>query len=443
VGKVLKVRRHIAILLAALLLGGISANAEDVSGPQLVFDPATGDVMSQDRAGEPWYPASLTKLTTAYVIFSKLKAGTIKLDDKFTVSQLAFSQPASRIGIPVGKQVTVDWALQALLVYSANDMAYVLAEGADGSIENFAKEMNATAQKFGMAASHYVNPNGLFDPRHVSSARDIGIIAAALLRDFPEYAHYFNQQSVAVGKRQLNNHNGLIRTMDDAIGMKTGFICPSGYNLVGAIDRDGKRVISVVLGARSGAKRNKTSEQLLNDGFAQLGQQGHANISSIQDQPYGGIVPADMTTTVCKQKQPVTPINAHHLEGWGLSFGTYDTAIKADMALRGRLLSPNGIDAGGTPGVIALPGSTGYAAMLWGIDQQRSENLCSKYKAEGATCDVMSDSLLLQMAAAAQPEVVSAADQAGDGEGADTADTKPPAAVKPAKSGKRVTKKIN
>jgi len=427
--------------MMALLAGSFAAHAEDASGPVLVFDPATGDVITQDRAGEPWYPASLTKLTTAYVIFGKLKAGTIKLDDKFTISALANSQPASHTGLPAGKQVTVDWALQALLVYSANDMAYVLAEGADGSIEAFAKEMNATAQKFGMSASHYTNPNGLFDPRHVSSARDIGIIAAALLRDYPEYAHYFSQQSVALGKRQLNNHNGLIRTMDDAIGMKTGFICPSGYNLVGAIDRGGKRVISVVLGARSGAKRNKVSEQLLNDGFTQLGQPGHDQITNIKDEPYGAIVPADMTTTVCKQKQPVTPVNAHHLEGWGVSFGTYDTAIKADMALRGRLLSPNGIDAGGEPGVISLPGDSGYAAMLWGMDQLAAEDLCNKYKGEGAPCDVMSDVMLLQMAAAAPPEVVSPTDGDTDGEGADTADVKAAPADKPAKKLKTPAKK--
>ena len=427
--------------MLALLAGRVAAHADDVSGPVLVFDPATGDVITQDRAGEPWYPASLTKLTTAYVIFGKLKSGAMKLDDKLTISDLAHSQPASHTDLPAGKQVTVDWALQALLVYSANDMAYVLAEGADGTVENFAKEMNATAQSLGMSASHYANPNGLYDPRHVSSARDIGIVAQALINQFPEYAHYFSQDSVALGKRKLNNHNSLVRTMDDAIGMKTGFICPSGYNLVGAIERDGKRVVSIVLGARSGVKRDKASKQLLEDGYDELGKPGHVSLTSIQDQSYGAIVPADMTTTVCKQKQPVTPVNAHHLEGWGLSFGTYDTAIKADMALRGRLLSPNGIDAGGTPGVVALPGNSGFAAMLWGMDQLHSEDLCNKYKGEGATCDVMSDAILLQMAAAAPPETVSATGEDGDGEGADSTDVKPPAAVKPAKKLKPVPKK--
>ena len=437
----MKLRKHIAVLLAGLIMAPLAAVAEDISGPVLVFNPGNGEVLTQDRAGEPWYPASLTKLMTAYVMFKKLRDGTVKLDDKYTVSDLAHSQPASHSLYPSGKQITVDLALQALLIYSANDMAYVLAEGADGSIDAFAKEMNAQAQSMGLAATHYVNPNGLFDPRHVSSARDIGVIAARLLTDFPEYAHYFTQQSVTIGKRQLNNHNALIREMDDAIGMKTGFICPSGYNLVGAIQKDGKQVISVVLGARSGAKRTKASKQLLEDGFDDIGKPGHATLSSIEDEAYGAIVPADMTSTVCRQKPPVTPVNAHHLEGWGLSFGTYDTALKADMALRGRLLSPIGIDAGGTPGVIALDNNGGFAAMLWGLDQAKTEGLCGQYKATGATCDVMPDAMLLQMAAAAPPEAT-ATTQDGDDEG-DSADVKPSTPDKAAKTGKRVHKKLN
>ncbi|WP_196504738.1 D-alanyl-D-alanine carboxypeptidase family protein [Aestuariivirga litoralis] len=421
----------------------MAAEAEDVSGPILVFDPATGDVISQDRAGEPWYPASLTKLMTAFVIFKKLRNGSMTLEQKLTISELAHSQPASHTGIAAGKEVTVDWALQALLVYSANDMATVLAEGADGSVENFAREMNATAQAMGLDATHFSNPNGLYDPRHISSARDIGMIAASLINQFPEYAHYYSQPTVALGKRQLNNHNALIRTMPDAVGMKTGFICPSGYNLVGSVVRNGKQVVSVVLGAHSGARRDKASKALLDDAFNELGKPGHVPLASIPDLAYGSIVPADMTTTVCKQKQPVTPVNAHHLEGWGVSFGTYDTATKADMALRGRLISPSGIDAGGTPGIIALPSNGGFTAMLWALDQPRAQDLCGKYKAEQAPCDVMTDVMLLQMAAAAQPEIVPAADQVGEGEGADSADMKPPAPDKAAGKTKRVRKKLN
>ena len=156
--------RHILLLLFLAIVATSQASA---SGPSLLFDPATGEVLSQDRAGEPWYPASLTKLMTAYVVFQKIKAGQLTLEQKVPVSELAHSQPPSKIGVPAGKTVGVNFALQALLIHSANDMAYVLAEAASGSIAAFSAEMNAQARKLGMTGSHFVNPKifGIFYQR--------------------------------------------------------------------------------------------------------------------------------------------------------------------------------------------------------------------------------------------------------------------------------------
>ena len=395
--------------------------------PTLLFDPFTGEVLSENRAGEPWYPASLTKLMTAYVIFNKLRDGTMKLDQQLTISELAHSQPASRIGLAVGKTVSVDFALQALLVHSANDMAFVLAEGASGTVDNFAREMNTLAKGLGLQSTHFVNPNGLYDPRHISSARDLGVIAALIINQYPEHLHYFKQDVVPVGRRRLPNHNSLIRIMPEAVGMKTGFICNSGYNLVGSAIRGGRQLVSVVLGAHSGGARAKLSKEMLDEGFAELGKPGHSRVSEIADQAYGAIVPADMTTTVCKLKQAVTPINAHRLSGWGISFGNFETAQKADMALRGRLISPVGIDAGGIGGVIEMPNKAGFAAMLWNLDQAKSLDLCTQYRADEAPCDVMPDTLLLQMAAAAPPD--EEAIDVGDDEGSIAIDPKIQAAL--------------
>ena len=127
---VLRMFRRILVLLLVLA----AAPQALAGGPSLLFDPATEEILSQDRAGEPWYPASLTKLMTAYVVFHKIRAGQLKLDQKIPVSELAHSQPPSKIGVPIGKTVSVDFALQALLVHSANDMAFVLAEAASGTI---------------------------------------------------------------------------------------------------------------------------------------------------------------------------------------------------------------------------------------------------------------------------------------------------------------------
>ena len=219
--------------LLILAFGLIVMSGRAMAGPSLIFDPATGDVLAEDRAGEPWYPASLTKLMTAYVIFDKLKSGQLKLDQQIPVSELAAKQPPSKLGMRVGSTISVDLALQSMLVYSANDMAYVLAEaGAGGDYKRFAQQMNLVAQRLGMTGTYYVNPNGLFNPLQVTTARDLALLVQALLKDYPEHAHYFSQAAVKIGKRNLNNRNSLLRQMKNADGMKTGFVCNSGYNLI-------------------------------------------------------------------------------------------------------------------------------------------------------------------------------------------------------------------
>ena len=385
------------LFLIWLLMAFLPANMVLAAGPSVLFDPVSGEVLSQDRAGEPWYPASLTKLMTAYVVFEKLKAGKLTLDQNVTVSELASLQPASKIGVKTASTVSVDFALQTLLVYSANDMAYVLAEASSGSVPAFAAEMNAQAQRLRMTGSHFVNPNGLFDPRHVSTARDIAILATALLHDFPEHAHYFSQEFVAAGNRKLANRNSLIRQMPDADGMKTGFVCNSGFNLVATATRDGRKLGAVIFGANSGKHRTDLAEMLLVDGFARpIGP--HVKIASIANMTTGAVVPADMTKTVCKYK-PIAVASSKDINGWGISFGNYESSETADMALRGRLLSPAGKVLTGTPGLIRMPGNGGYAAAMWNLDRQKSLAACAQYRVENAPCEVITPETFEQIAA--------------------------------------------
>ena len=404
------------ILLATLFLLGAFQSLAFAAGPSILFDPATGEVLSQDRAGEPWYPASITKLMTAYVVFQKLKASQLTLDQRIPVSELAHSQPPSKIAVPVGQTVSVDFALQTLLVYSANDMAYVLADAASGSVPSFAAEMNASAQRLGMTGSHFVNPNGLFDPRHVTTARDISLLVVALLREFPEYGHYFSQDFVAVGKRRLANRNSLLRQMPEADGMKTGFVCNSGFNLVATATHDGRRLGAVIFGANSGKHRADLAEMLLVDGFSRPAAP-RPKIDSIQNMKTGAIVPADMTKTVCKQK-PITIASSKDLGGWGISFGNYESAATADMALRGRLLSPSGQYLPGMPGIVRLPGNGGFAASIWNLDQQSSLAACARYRVEKAPCEVITPETFAQIAALlpdpAPPPAVASAEGSDD-----------------------------
>src|SRR5215217_8213597 len=256
------------ILLAVLvILAPRLAHAEAL----LVIEADTGKVLQADNATMPWYPASVTKIMTAYVTLKAVKEGRLSLDTVLTVSPVAASQSPSKMGFRPGIQVTVDNALKMMMVKSANDMAVVLAEGVGGSIDGFSAMMNQSAQKLGMTQTSYVNPNGLPADGQITSARDLAILARAVIRDLPEYEYFMHIPSIRYGRRITQNFNKLIGRYPGADGFKTGFICASGYNLVASATRDGKRLIAVVLGAASGHMRAVRAAQLLDGGFASNG----------------------------------------------------------------------------------------------------------------------------------------------------------------------------
>ena len=233
----------------------------------LVVEAETGKVLQADNATMPWYPASVTKIMTAYVTLKAVKEGRLSLDTLLTVSPVAASQSPSKMGFRPGIQVTVDNALKMMMVKSANDIAVVLAEGVGGSIDGFSGMMNQTAQKLGMTQTSYVNPNGLPADGQITSARDLAILARAVIRDLPEYEYFMHIPSIRYGRRVTQNFNKLIGRYPGADGFKTGFICASGYNLVASATRNGKRLIAVVLGASSGQARAVRAAQLLERGF--------------------------------------------------------------------------------------------------------------------------------------------------------------------------------
>ncbi len=256
--------RLIAVVSAFTLPSIGVANAEAL----LLVEAESGKVLQAENATNPWYPASLTKMMTAYVTLKAVKEGRITLDTLFTVSPTAASQSPSKMGFRPGTQVTVDNALKMLLVKSANDMAVVLAEGVGGSIDGFSELMNQNAQRLGMTQTNFVNPNGLPADGHVTSARDLAILARAIIHDLPEYEYFVHIPSIRYGRRVTQNFNKLIGRYPGADGFKTGFICASGYNLVASATRNGKRLIAVVLGASSGQARAVKAVQMLERGFS-------------------------------------------------------------------------------------------------------------------------------------------------------------------------------
>jgi len=259
---------NLILLVAALaLVAPRAVHAE----AWLVVEADTGKVLQADNATMPWYPASVTKIMTAYVTLKAVKEGRLTLESLLTVSPVAASQSPSKMGFRPGMQVTVENALAMMMVKSANDMAVVLAEGVGGSIDGFSAMMNQTAQKLGMTQTSYVNPNGLPADGQITSARDLAILARAVIRDLPEYEYFYHIPAIRFGRRVTNNFNHLIGRYPGADGFKTGFICASGYNLVGSATRNGKRLIAVVLGSTSGHARAVRAAQLLERGFASNG----------------------------------------------------------------------------------------------------------------------------------------------------------------------------
>jgi D-alanyl-D-alanine carboxypeptidase len=236
-------------------------------GPALVFETSEGKVLYAEDLDDHWHPASLTKIMTAYITFEALKTGKLTLEQRLPYSERAQMQPPSKLGLNLTATLTVDQALKALIIKSANDVAIMLAEGIGGSQQEFVAQMNRTAQALGMTRTTFVNPNGLPAAEQVTTARDLGKLARAVMKNYPEYLAYWSMFDARIGKIHIGTHNGLLRSFDGADGMKTGFICDSGFNVVASATRDGRQLMAVVLGEPTSALRTVRAASLLEHGF--------------------------------------------------------------------------------------------------------------------------------------------------------------------------------
>ncbi|MFL6577614.1 MAG: D-alanyl-D-alanine carboxypeptidase family protein, partial [Povalibacter sp.] len=230
-------------------------------------DFVSGQVLAATNENERLEPASLTKLMSAYAVFHALKDGRIKLTDMVTISPHARSQDGSRMFVDVGTQVSVENLVQGMIVQSGNDATVALAEHVAGSEPVFVDLMNQYAQKIGMVSTHFQNAPGMPGPEHYTTARDIGALAAALIRDFPEYYKWYSQREFTWNKITQPNRNGLLERDPSVDGLKTGHTDSAGYCLVSSAKRDQMRIISIVMGSPSIRAREDASAALLNYGF--------------------------------------------------------------------------------------------------------------------------------------------------------------------------------
>ena len=299
-------RRYFCVAALIFLLSGLSWRAE--AGPALVIDAQSGLLIYSEDADVPWHPASLTKLMTAYVTFQAIRDGKLSLQDNISCSQHALEQPPSKIGLPVGAEMSVDLALKALIVKSANDIAIMLAEKVAGNEPAFVEMMNQTAQRLGMTQTHFFNANGLPNDGQVTTARDMAILAQALLKEFPQHAYLYSLPSLKVGNRFMRSHNSLLRTFDGADGMKTGFICASGYNVVASARRGERQIIAVVLGERSNASRTIRAAALIQHGFDTISwkEMFSTPLDQVAVDVNGPHEPGNLQSVVCQPRRAYT-----------------------------------------------------------------------------------------------------------------------------------------
>jgi D-alanyl-D-alanine carboxypeptidase len=281
-----------------------------------VVDVASGAVVDHFDARRPWYPASTTKLMTLYVTFRAIAAGQLGLDSPVTISANSAAQPSSKMGFGPGARLTLDNALKMMMVKSANDIAVAVAETVGGSVEAFAERMNGEAARLGMTRSHFVNPHGLPDERQVTSARDMAVLARALLTHFPQHRDYLKVHAIRIGEHVLKNFNSLLERYPGASGMKTGFICASGYNLVASARRGERELIAVVFGAYGGLERAEFAAELLDEGFAAGATSGSGPTLATVTSGESYDKPLDMRPFVCSPDRAATASEANS-EGSG------------------------------------------------------------------------------------------------------------------------------
>jgi D-alanyl-D-alanine carboxypeptidase (penicillin-binding protein 5/6) len=299
----------------------------------IVVDYRTGKVLASQEAVARLEPASLTKLMTAYIVFQELAAGKLKLDEPVVVSEHAWRSEGSRTFIELGKPVSVELLILGMIVQSGNDATIALAERVAGTEETFVQLMNENAKRLGMVGTHFENSSGLPSPQHYTTARDMSLLAVAMIRDFPQYYKYYSVREFEHNGIKQQNRNGLLGRDPSVDGLKTGHTDSAGFCLVTSALRDGMRLISVVLGSTSMKARENASAALLNYGFTfydtKLVVKGGTALGS---------------TKVWKAAQ--SPVNV------GIKDDLYITLprgqandIKTTVDLRPRLIAPLGIDA--------------------------------------------------------------------------------------------------
>ncbi|MCU0830830.1 MAG: serine hydrolase [Rhizobiaceae bacterium] len=331
-------KHHLAVIAAFAIAFAMprAALAQGAGAPSILVDVRAGTVLAGENIDRRWHPASLTKLMTALVVFRKIAAGETSPGAAVTVSRNALSQPPSKLAFPVGTVMRLENALKMMIIKSANDITVAIAESVSGSVPAFVEAMNREAFRLGLANTVFTNPTGLHDDGQFSSARDMALIALAIRREFPAYAEWFAHDAIRYGDNVLPSFNGLIGRFDGADGMKTGFVCASGYNQVGSATRGGRTLIGVVMGRATLNDRTEDLAELLAAGFADGVSSGSALVPGMPEVA----PPPNLRPVSCPNGAP--PVEAEGDEPQSPHLKR--KARQVVNALRVRLGKPDGVE---------------------------------------------------------------------------------------------------
>ncbi len=295
-----------SLVIFSIMLSWAGAAQAKPQFSSIAIDARTGAILFQNDPDGLRHPASLTKMMTLYVLFQDLKSGRIKRSSLLRVSARASSMAPSKLGLKAGSTISVDDAIKALVTKSANDVAATIGENLGGTESNFAARMTRVARSIGMNKSTFYNASGLPNPSQYTTARDMGTLGLRLMRDFPQYYPYFRMQAFSYGGKTIRSHNRLIGRFDGTDGIKTGYTAASGFNLVTSTRRDDKRLVGVVLGAKSSGTRNTYMMVMLQKMFAKA--KAGTTIAALAGSSKGVINPLAGTSIQIATNVPPEPV---------------------------------------------------------------------------------------------------------------------------------------
>lgn len=381
-------RRLIAPALAALcLLLGSPVHALETQYAAIIADAASGRVLYEYNADLTAHPASLAKMMTLYLAFEALQAGNLLPTDELKISARAARQPPSRLGLKKGATISARTAILALVTKSANDVAAALAEQLAGSEPEFAQRMNAKARDLGMKYTRFRNASGLHDPDQITTARDMMVLAHAVLRDFPEESRYFSVREFEYGGRVYTNHNGLLGTYAGTDGIKTGYIRAAGYNLAASVHREGRHLLGIVLGGQSAAVRDLNMIYLFERAFARLRVEQSGGV--LTQAAVMGPTPADGQFELAALPAGLAGyISGMGLEGWGVQVGAYSSpSSAAESTKRAANLVPDLLEPATLSVVrVTTEGQTLHRARAIGMTYGQALQACARLLAFSVAC---------------------------------------------------------